>query len=1846
MVMRRQIPVAGAALLLTLGTSLFDRSAAADAAAIGSVPLAPASLADLPLTFTENGGQAGAAARYVAAVPGATVEFNDDGVTYRLHRVSAADALDSRRPGREEPATLPGVDDILEITTRLVGASTAPPLGERRAAHETHVYFGADPTRWRTGLASFEALRCAAVYPGVDLVYRGNGRRLEYDFHLAPGADPRRIAVRYDGVLALRVTGDGALVLATRFGEVREEPPVAWQELPTGRREVPVAFRLVDARTVGFSVIGPLDPAASLVIDPVINYSTYLGGSTFDEAHEIACNAAGGAWVVGGTLSPNFPAAGAPVPGAHYSVFLSRLNPAGTALVFSVFLGGSEDQIGYGLEVDSSGNAYICGTTGSNDFPTTVGAYDTSFNGANSGVLDMFMAKFSPTGTLLYSTYLGGSGSDTAARLALGLLNTVYVVGNVGSTDWPTTAGCYDATANGASDIGVALLDPVGGGASDLLYSTYLGGNDYDEAHDVSVDIIGVALIAGATRSSDFPSTVGPVYNGTFDAFAARLTPGGGGAGDLLFAYEIGGTGQDYGMGIGIDNGFETYLAGITASTNFPTTTGAYQTAYAGGPYDGFVTRFTFGGASVYSTFLGGPGSDRCEELAMDNAFNAVAIGSTESPAFPTTANAYDATHNGASDIFIAGLSRNGAHLLYGSFLGGSQPDHPYGFKIDPAGRIYVTGTTESSDYPATAGAYDTGYNGGPIDGVITKFVPNPPESCAVCVSPADTCCAQPPQIEGMLGQFGGNAHVLVGTREPNPGNVWPWSVVVYNLNSPPAAEDTDWAAVQRYTGPGTSWSGDSLGTVFGLTLDDYGNIFVTHTSCYSADRIGGIANAGPGAVYRIDGTTGAVNVFCRLPNYPDPNVAAGENLPGLGNISYDCRNRQFFVTNLEDGRIYRIQPTGPNAPTGTIVQVFDPFVADTGPTNYLTPIGSVPSPGWAPYGERLWGVQWHMDRVYYGVWVEDSSNPTAFADNEMRSVGLSPSGAFLPASDRHELYVPPLNALAFSHPVSDISFDANGRMLLGERGISFDTYSESHFCRVLEYVCSGGCWVPGNPFGVGDYFNNENSAGGVDYDHFPYTGSPIGRVWASGDALHLFNTYPDAVYGYQGFRPTGGPNTTTSMLIDSDSIVNGAPDKTYIGDVEVPGCPNLGVGDICGIKYLDLNRNGIKDGSEPGLAGWGIQLTGGSGTVTTFTAANGSYCFTWIPPGNYTLSEVGQPGYVQTGPPGGTWSVTLAGGQTLTGRDFGNYSCTGSTSACVGPPPGMGAWWSFAEPTSSTIAADITHMSPIKNTMQLVGGAQISTNGQVGNGLCMASELDYARVPAALQQGIDFGTGSFAIDAWLNMANGGGPRIIAEKRALVSSTPYRTRGWAVSLNGLQLSLEIGTGVNTQIVPGPTLPASTWAHFAVSVDRAAGTGRWYLNGVAVPAFDFTPITGSLWNTADVYLGRPSPPFGFGASFEGCLDELELFTSPLSAAAVAGLYAAGAAGKCREFCRVPQITSICKDRADVTVCVNICNATATPQTYQWSVAGNPVGPGCTVNGPTLFTPAMGSITVPANSCSAPICITIKRPVGLTAQNATSCFTFTFVNSATGSCSSCIGTIRADNTCWCATPVQTGIVSVGQRFAPGLIGVPIDIGIGNPCNPTTIPYRIVARFERGDLPDPHLVSLNGLPPGEPVFGTFVPDPLGEGVVTTYLSFPDGYAPFAPYQLVLEADTDGDGLMDELSSTCIESVNEPDDPAATPVTDAASLAPRLLATPNPFLGGARILLTLPAAADAELSVYDLSGRRVRTLHRGRLEAGTGQVEWNGRDDWGRETAGGIYFIRLVAGTVRVQSKIVKLR
>jgi hypothetical protein len=488
----------------------------------------------------------------------------------------------------------------------------------------------------------------------------------------------------------------------------------------------------------------PYDRTLPLIIDPVLSYSTYLGGSDMDYANGIAVDSSGNAYVTGYTASTNFPLANpeqsSPGGGtcsdgvdtiACFDAFVTKLNPAGTALVYSTYLGGSDEDYGTRIALDANGDAYVTGYTNSTDFPV-----QNALQSENAGGYDAFVTELSADGaSLLYSTYWGGSLDDMGTGIAVDSSGNAYVSGYTASPDFPINPGALQTNYGGGVHNGFVVKFNSGG--AQLGYSTFLGGSGDDYAYGVAVDSAGDAYVTGATYSTNFPTVNAfqPNYAGglcgtapstfpCYDAFVAKLNPAGAA---LIFSTYLGGTGSDYGYAIALDGSSNAYLTGYTTSTNFPTTPGAFQQIF-GGSYDAFVAKLNGAGSTlVYSTYLGGAGTEVGYDVAVDSSGRAFVTGYNYGGAFPTVCP-LQAQNAGFYDAFISVLNATGSSLAFSTYLGGSLDEEGYGIALDPSGNAYVTGGTFSLDFPITPGSYQPSYAGGPYDAFVAEvsLVPSP----------------------------------------------------------------------------------------------------------------------------------------------------------------------------------------------------------------------------------------------------------------------------------------------------------------------------------------------------------------------------------------------------------------------------------------------------------------------------------------------------------------------------------------------------------------------------------------------------------------------------------------------------------------------------------------------------------------------------------------------------------------------------------------------------------------------------------------------------------------------------------------------------------------------------------------------------------------------------------------------------------------------------------------------------------------------------------------------------------------------------------------------------------------
>jgi hypothetical protein len=659
----------------------------------------------LPLSFVPNKGQTDEAVRHYAQGAGYGFFFTKGG------------AMLSFSDGEGRGHAL-GLD--------FLGANPNATLtAQKQLPGEVNYLVGDDPANWQQGLPTHAELLYGGLWPGIDMAVRGEGGNLKYEFHLKPGSSVEDIRLDYRGAEGLSVGAGGELLVGTSLGTLKDAAPVSYQLIGGERVGVESRYELTGDGGYGFAV-GAYDPRYPLIIDPALDYSTFLGGTGSDAGAGIAVDRRGSAYVTGFTNSadlPDTPGAFPTTPGAfdrtldgNSDAFVTKLNASGSALVYSTFLGGTGADDGEDIAVDASGSAYVVGDTFSGDFPTTQGAFDTTFNG---GIVDAFVTKLNASGSaLVYSTFLGGANQDEGNGIAV-QEGRAYVTGNTQSTDFPTTPGSFDRTQNGSEDAYVTKLNASG---SALDYSTLWGGAEQERGEGIAVDRRGRAYVTGLTDSTDFPTTRG-AFDRTFngggrDAFVTKLNATGS---RLAYSTYLGGTsgeGDDYGIAVRLGR---AYVTGSTDSTDFPTTRGAFDRTQNGSE-DAYVTKLNAAGSAlVYSTFLGGTSFDQGIDIAVNARGRAYVTGDTGSANYPTTQGAFDTTFNGgAQDAFVTKLNASGSALAYSTFLGGTDSDGGAGIAVRE-GRAYVTGGTRSSDYPTTPGAFDTSYNGN-SDAFVTKL--------------------------------------------------------------------------------------------------------------------------------------------------------------------------------------------------------------------------------------------------------------------------------------------------------------------------------------------------------------------------------------------------------------------------------------------------------------------------------------------------------------------------------------------------------------------------------------------------------------------------------------------------------------------------------------------------------------------------------------------------------------------------------------------------------------------------------------------------------------------------------------------------------------------------------------------------------------------------------------------------------------------------------------------------------------------------------------------------------------------------------------------------------------------
>ena len=702
-----------------------------------------ANLVALPLAFEANQGQTDPQVNYMARGNGYSVFLTSTDTVFAISSAKHSTAQLSRSMlARPRPQTTEKVQNA-SIDMRLVGGNSKPEIAVgNELPGIVNYYVGSDPKNWHTAVKQYSTVSYRDVYPGVNMVFHGAQRQLEFDFVVSPGADPKAIVLGFKGARTLNTDASGNLVLTSSAGDVVLHKPVAYQEKDGKRETVEAAFQVRDGDEVELS-LGVYDRGRELVVDPTLIYSSYLGGSAEDDALAVAVDGSGNAYITGETKSPTFPGGGVN-PGANFAVFVTEVNAAGNALVYTdIFAAtgsGSGDCTGNAIAVDAAGEAFVGGSA-TVGFPASGG--QTTFGG---GSFDGFVLKLAAnTGAVGYSTYLGGNGVDIVNGIAVDMATppNAYVAGETASTDFPGTSSSTIQPSNAGADD--AFVTKLNGTGTALVYSTYLGGSNEDLGTGIALDSSGNAYVTGITVSTNFPTTSGvfqKTAGGFDDSFVAEIESGGT---TLVYATYLGGSLSDDAVGIAVDSAGDAYVTGSTGSINFPTANAAQNALGGNSATNAFVTKLNPGATTLlFSTYYGGALDDSATGITLDSLGDAYITGQATSPTFPVV-NSFQSALSGSADAFVSEFNNTGS-VVYSSFYGGTGIENAFpgtsaalgGIAVDANDNAYIVGNTNSTTGLQVVGGVQTTYAGGMADGFLAK-IGAAPADFSVVVSPSST---------------------------------------------------------------------------------------------------------------------------------------------------------------------------------------------------------------------------------------------------------------------------------------------------------------------------------------------------------------------------------------------------------------------------------------------------------------------------------------------------------------------------------------------------------------------------------------------------------------------------------------------------------------------------------------------------------------------------------------------------------------------------------------------------------------------------------------------------------------------------------------------------------------------------------------------------------------------------------------------------------------------------------------------------------------------------------------------------------------------------------------------------
>ena len=660
----------------------------------------------LPIFFIPNFGQTDPSLRYIAQTPEMLAGFAVDSAVFQIH----GSQVRVRFAGTNPDVAMAGLDAMPAHANFLIGNN---------------------PAAWHTSLPMYRGVVYRDLYAGIDMKYAGNDSKIESGFLLAPGADSRQIQLEYPDAERVFVDSSGDLVVRGSATELREQAPTAYQEWDGVRRQITASYRILGNNTVTFD-LGDYDVTRALIIDPVISYSTYLGGSAQSAVTALAVDTNGNLYAAGWTEAIDFPVSNAiqAVNRGGVDAFLFKLNAAGNTLLYATYIGGRGDDRAAAIAVDSSGQIYLAGSTASADFPLS-----SPLRLSLGGSRDAFVVKLNAIGNLLiYSTYLGGSGFDAATAIAVDSVGNAYVAGDTQSTDFPLL-NPVQAVFGGKTDAFVTTLTSAGA----ISFSSFLGGTNDEHAGGIAVDASHNIYVAGGTLSTNFPlaSPIQATNGGSQDAFITKIS-----GSKIAYSTYLGGSGGQAGTpeqanAIAVDSAGSVYVAGVTNSADFPVTAGAFQTTF-NGVQDAFVTRLNAAGsAKLYSTYLGSSSFDWATGIAVDAGLNVYVAGYTSSAGFPVVGGV-QAGFNGFYDAFVSKLNPLGNGLTFSTMYGGTGADQANAIAVDTSGNMFIGGQTSSLDL-VLQGAIQSSNVGGSTGWVARLGVTaSPPQvPAANSVSPA-----------------------------------------------------------------------------------------------------------------------------------------------------------------------------------------------------------------------------------------------------------------------------------------------------------------------------------------------------------------------------------------------------------------------------------------------------------------------------------------------------------------------------------------------------------------------------------------------------------------------------------------------------------------------------------------------------------------------------------------------------------------------------------------------------------------------------------------------------------------------------------------------------------------------------------------------------------------------------------------------------------------------------------------------------------------------------------------------------------------------------------------------------